>query len=273
MKREIKKFEYEGNEITFLSGENVMVNANEMANYFDVKPNFWLKTDNAQRIIAKYSVLKNINTADLVIVKQGGDPNKQGTWLHEDIALVFAQWLSPEFYFWCNDRIKELLKYGITAAEEKTREIVFKLSEATGKLKENSSCRIGKYKIYETLRIKGILNEHNKPHHEYIDKGYFKMMPYNKNSMSRYVVTTEDGLKWLNQLLYPEQLDVVGDRLVKLENYIFLALEGIDAIGETILYNKGGVKTEEQNRLVTTNLRIVMEKIKKCTQGVAVIKN
>ena len=135
MKEEIKKFECEGNEISFLTGSNVMINATEMANLFDVKPNFWLKTDTAQRIIAKYAELKNINTADLVMIRQGGnDKSAQGTWIHEDIALIFAQWLSPEFYFWCNDRIKELFKYGITATQEKIRKIVFSLSEATNVL-------------------------------------------------------------------------------------------------------------------------------------------
>lgn len=50
----------------------------------------------------------------LVVVVQGGQ-QEQGTWMHEDVALHFAQWLSPEFYVWCNDRIKELLKHGMTA--------------------------------------------------------------------------------------------------------------------------------------------------------------
>lgn len=38
----------------------------------------------------------------------------QGTWMHEDVALEFARWLSPEFAIWCNDRIKELLTTGAT---------------------------------------------------------------------------------------------------------------------------------------------------------------
>lgn len=43
---------------------------------------------------------------------QGG--GIQGTWMHEDVALEFARWLSPAFAIWCNDRIKELLKNGST---------------------------------------------------------------------------------------------------------------------------------------------------------------
>lgn len=37
--------------------------------------------------------------------------------MHEDVAIEFARWLSPAFAIWCNDRIKELMKYGITATE------------------------------------------------------------------------------------------------------------------------------------------------------------
>lgn len=35
--------------------------------------------------------------------------------MHEDVALEFSRWLSPSFAIWCNDRIKELLKFGATA--------------------------------------------------------------------------------------------------------------------------------------------------------------
>lgn len=61
----------------------------------------------------------NITTADLQVVKKGGDPLEQGTWFQEDIALFFAQWLSPEFYLMCNDKLKELLTQGIPNLEPK----------------------------------------------------------------------------------------------------------------------------------------------------------
>jgi len=35
-----------------------------------------------------------------VTVVQGGVG--QGTWMHEDIALDFAQWLSVDFRLWCD---------------------------------------------------------------------------------------------------------------------------------------------------------------------------
>jgi hypothetical protein len=45
--------------------------------------------------------------ADLLTVRKGGI--NPGTWMHEDVAMEFALWLSPEFAIWCNDRIKEIL--------------------------------------------------------------------------------------------------------------------------------------------------------------------
>ena len=38
--------------------------------------------------------------------------------MHEDVALMFAQWLSPDFYIWCNDRIKELARDGVAVVSD-----------------------------------------------------------------------------------------------------------------------------------------------------------
>lgn len=58
----------------------------------------------------------------LKVVK--GGLGEQGTWMCEDLALDFAQWLSVEFRLWCNDRIKELLKHGIVATDNVIEQIL-----------------------------------------------------------------------------------------------------------------------------------------------------
>jgi len=118
-------FQYKGNPISFRdeSGK-LFVNATEMAKQFGTTTEHWLRTEQSQRLIRAISVTQKWVTVDLVQVIQGGDPEKQGTWMYEDIALVFAQWLSPDFYIWCNSRIKELLKYGITATDNKIEELI-----------------------------------------------------------------------------------------------------------------------------------------------------
>lgn len=247
---EIKKFEFEGNEITFLTGENVMINATEMAKRFNAKPESWLRTDNAQRMIDALAVAHKCETDDLVVKKQGG--GEQGTWMHEDVAIVFAQWLSPEFYIWCNDRIKELFKYGVTASFEAIKNPVISLSEVTRRLKDNGECRVGRFAIYEQLRQRGILDKHNKAKQEFVDKGYFKYVPVKSNPYIKSTVGTEEGVRWLNQLLYPEQNNVREE----------LILEGLVSIADAILIGKSGGATEEQNRMIKSHLRGFVEKVK-----------
>ena len=108
-----KSYDYNGYNITFNKGDNLMVNATEMARPFGKRPNDFLSAKSTQELIASLSAKTGISATGLVIVNQGG--NNQGTWLHEDLALIFAQWLSPTFYLWCNDRIKELMQIGMTA--------------------------------------------------------------------------------------------------------------------------------------------------------------
>lgn len=110
----IQKFDYEGSPIAFASGESVMVNATQMAKKFGKTVAFWLKNQQTKDFLQELSELRKINSADLVQVRRGGEPQAQGTWMHEDVAMEFARWLSPKFAIWCNDRIKELARTGVT---------------------------------------------------------------------------------------------------------------------------------------------------------------
>lgn len=114
MKAEV--FNYNGSPVTFQLGEVTMVNATEMAKPFGKRPTDWLKYQQSQDFIDALSKVRNITLADLVIVTKGG--NSAGTWMHEDVALEFARWLSPQFAIWCNDRIKELMRHGVTGTPE-----------------------------------------------------------------------------------------------------------------------------------------------------------
>lgn len=115
-------FQYNGSPITFQKGDSVMVNATEMAKPFGKRCNDFLSTKQTKELISSLSAKTGIPATGLVTVNQGG--NNQGTWMHEDLALVFAQWLSPDFYLWCNDRIKELLQYGMTATQPTLEQMI-----------------------------------------------------------------------------------------------------------------------------------------------------
>ena len=113
-----KVFEYNGCPVTFCSGDNVMINATEMAKPFGKFPWKWLELPSTKEYIKALSENRSLAYNQLVIsVKGGNDVLKRGNWFHEDVAIEFARWLSPQFAIWCNDRIKELLKYGMTATD------------------------------------------------------------------------------------------------------------------------------------------------------------
>lgn len=108
-------FHYNGAPVTFRLGEATMVNATEMAKPFgdSKRAKNWLALNSTSEFLGVLSKGRNLPLADLVIVTKGG--NNPGTWMHEDVALEFARWLSPQFAIWCNDRIKELMRHGMTA--------------------------------------------------------------------------------------------------------------------------------------------------------------
>ena len=135
---------YNNYEITFNLGNNeVMVNATEMAKPFGKQVRQWFdnlethdfiealaKARGLQAIVGKRTSLNTSHLADiyptLIKVVRGGTPGEvqQGTWMHQDVALEFARWLSPTFAIWCNDRIKELLTHGLTATQPTIEEII-----------------------------------------------------------------------------------------------------------------------------------------------------
>ncbi|EFA42904.1 KilA-N domain protein [Hallella bergensis DSM 17361] len=109
-------YDYKGSKISFANGKNVMVNATEMAKSFDKRPAKWLELPSTKEFL---STLTDVRKSDFALIQteKGGINGGGGTWMHEDVALEFARWLSPAFAIWCNDRIKELLKYGMTATQ------------------------------------------------------------------------------------------------------------------------------------------------------------
>lgn len=116
-------YTYNGYDISFHSGSNnILINATEMARPFNKTPKDYLRTQSSQDFIDALSKRQNCLLTDLVQVMKGG--NNAGTWLHEDIALDFAQWLNIDFKLWCNDRLKELLKHGITATNNTIDNII-----------------------------------------------------------------------------------------------------------------------------------------------------
>lgn len=112
---ELQLFNYNGNNVSFKKeGEDVFVNATEMAKQFSKRPVDYLKLTSTTDLIDAYVRKNHTSENQLVKTVMGSSDNGGGTWLHEDLAIDFAQWLSVDFRLWVADRIKQLLKTGVT---------------------------------------------------------------------------------------------------------------------------------------------------------------
>lgn len=130
----IINYSYEGSEISFMSGNNVMINATQMAKPFNRSPKDFLKTDQTKRYIDTLSEVRKILSSELVKVVYG---DNGGTWMHEDVALEFARWLNPAFAIWCNDRIKELLRTGVSTVSNDDEAIVYAMQILNKRLEQS----------------------------------------------------------------------------------------------------------------------------------------
>ena len=133
----LQVFTYEGGTVSFAKGDNVMVNATEMAKHFGKRTVDWLQNSQTQEFIKALSEVRKSTSADLVQVTKGGA--YQGTWMHEDVAIEFARWLSPKFAIWCNDRIKELAKDGVATISDDDEVIAHAISVLQKRLEAKSA--------------------------------------------------------------------------------------------------------------------------------------
>lgn len=116
--KNLQIFNYNNTPVSFQMGDgDLMINATQMAKQFgnEKRPQYWLNNQQTKEFMQALSEARNLASSDLVKVTYG---YCGGTWMHEDVALEFARWLSPVFAIWCNDRIKELLRFGLTATDE-----------------------------------------------------------------------------------------------------------------------------------------------------------
>ena len=117
-------FSYNGNDVTFKTVDDVTyVNATEMAKYFNRRTNDYLSLVSTNELVKAITRKTGKSENQLVVKKTGMPVFGGGVWLHEDIAIDFAQWLSVDFKLWCTDKIKELLLKGHTSINRSNSDI------------------------------------------------------------------------------------------------------------------------------------------------------
>ncbi len=101
-------------DFSFFNDDNLYINATKVAKEFNKLPADWLKTKETKAYLeafSRYDLYHNgIHNGDFIVVRQGGIPQEQGTWIHRKLIIAFARWLSPDFAVWCDMTIEQLLQ-------------------------------------------------------------------------------------------------------------------------------------------------------------------
>ena len=114
------------------NSENDYVNATAIAKRYYEKTgkrrdiSSWLKLQRTKETIKYISNIKQIPQKDLYIIAQGGRvPDEQGTFLHPDLVIPFAAWLSVEFeYIVTQIMLERISGQSRRRVEEELRELI-----------------------------------------------------------------------------------------------------------------------------------------------------
>lgn len=108
-------FNYNGNNVAFIkTSYGILINATDMARPYNKRPVDYLRQIYVNELVSTIVSQTHISEDQLVIKMRGSSENGGGTWLYEDVAIDFAQWLDVKFKVWCNSKIKELLTTGFS---------------------------------------------------------------------------------------------------------------------------------------------------------------
>lgn len=112
---------YRETEIAFRS--DAWVNATQMAKPFGKLPASFTRTESAKAFITALEnelrenlAVEKSSMQKCIVVQNGGAC--PGTWMHPDLALEFARWLSPDFAIWCNRTIRRIMAGGAGTSNE-----------------------------------------------------------------------------------------------------------------------------------------------------------
>lgn len=263
---------------------NPVVNARDLHVFLEVGKDFstWLKSK-----LKKYDFVENVDFARLFYDIDGhkiGLP-KNGEWTDSEFQKVhkieYALTLNcakelamvqnnergrqARQYFIEVEKRYKILKEQKEQKQLKPVVVTYTMSEVAERLNLTDYYgKIGRNALYNILFHHKIVNEENRPIRKYIKKGYFVCKPTLK--------VTENGLNWLNQKFCVEKtsdadlkelFEKQETRLQGLEKKNLLILEGVATVVETLYFNKGGKKTEEQNRQAIHHLQNFLDEAKK----------
>ena len=140
MNTSIINFDYNGNMIPFEKGKDVLVNLTAMAKAYPEKNlSTIINSLEIREYINALTEIKNFSSADLLIVRKGGDISQQGTWGHRLIAIRVAQKLNPSLAVWVDMKIEELLTSGVSTISNDDEAIAYAMQVLNKRLEESKA--------------------------------------------------------------------------------------------------------------------------------------
>jgi ribosomal protein L7/L12 len=109
---------YNNIEVIFDNSDSLYINATQIAKHFNKQASKWLENKDTKAYINALVRKQYFANDELVVIKQGGNAQEQGTWIHKKLIIAFARWLSPDFAVWCDGVIEEILQTGSYSVEK-----------------------------------------------------------------------------------------------------------------------------------------------------------
>jgi hypothetical protein len=110
MSNEIVRHDYNGSAIP-QRVEDGYVSLTAMAQAEGKRVSNYLRLASTKEYLDALKADAHIGASALIQVFKGGD-GIQGTWAHPDIAIDFAQWVSPKFRIWANRTLRQTIQSG-----------------------------------------------------------------------------------------------------------------------------------------------------------------
>ena len=214
--KELEVREYLGNKIEFkmIDGQ-IYANATSFNETQKLKD--WKRSPKTQELIEELQANKNTEVenshfAGLIISEKGGTGSGGKTWVHEELILDFAQYISVKLRVWCQKQITTLLREGtvsltpklptnylealeaLVVSEKEKQQLVALTTEQAPKVVvydhlANSTSVHTMKEVADLLKIKGlgrnnliallkqkeILTKSGKPKRSYLEQGYFEV--------------------------------------------------------------------------------------------------
>jgi hypothetical protein len=105
----VKTYANEGLSLNVQFTGEAFFNATVVAKAFGKKPSHWLELSETQEYITEVSAQTALEQNQLVTTKMGSPEAGGGTWLHPDLGIPFARWLSVKFAVWADRQVKDIL--------------------------------------------------------------------------------------------------------------------------------------------------------------------